>query len=376
MKRFIGIIAIIMTIGLVIILHTLRSEPEEKTVQDSVLHVNVQRIQPQAITDIITGHGQVNPRWRTTISSEVNGRILNVSEKFLSGVAFNKGDILAEIDGTAYVATLKAARGMLATARRILKEEQQRAKIARENWESSGFTDQPSDLVLRKPQLEEAKTAIASAEASVNKAEYDLAQTQITAPYDGVVISRNINPGDFVQVGMEVGRVYDRRLYEAVIPLSAQKIARLSQGSRTQQVIISAKKHRNALWIGSVSRIEQVIDTQNRWQNVVIEISDHQGLLPGDFIRAEFQGSQYDTVLVVPENMPANDGYLWYVDEQERLQRFDPDVLFQKEGMLFVAHPFNRGSALNLTVGRNLFLPDVKVQANIADNRLKTAGTK
>ena len=367
MKRFVGITAIAVSVGLVVLLTALRSEPEENEVENATLQVNVQRIQPQAVQDIITGHGRVSPRWKTIISGEVDGRVLHVSEKFLSGAEFNKGDVLAEIDATTYVAALEEAKATLATAKRALKEEEQRAKVAEDSWKASGFDGLPSELVLRRPQLEEAGIAVSSARAAVKKAEYDLAQTKITVPYDGVVVSRSINPGDFVQVGMEIGRVYDRNLYEVVVPLSVTDIARLPKNGKPRRVALHAERGKGT-WHGAISRIEQIIDTQNRWQNVVVEITDTKGLLPGVFMRAEFQGNQYDDVLIVPENMVSNDGYLWHVDDKETLQRFAPEILFQKDGMLFVQSPFNDASALNLTVGRDVFFPDVKVQANTAKN--------
>lgn len=375
MKRFVGITAIVVSVGLVVLLIALRSEPEENKVENTVLQVNVQRIQPQAVKDIITGYGRVSPRWETTISGEVNGRVLHVSEKFLSGAEFNKDDVLAEIDATTYVAALEEAKATLATAKRVLREEEQRAKVAGDNWKSSGFEGLPSDLVLRKPQMEEAGIAVSSAQAAVKKAEYDLEQTKITVPYDGVVISRGINPGDFVQVGMEIGKVYDRSLYEVAIPLSVRDIARLPKDGEPQKVALHVKQG-NGAWHGAISRLEQVIDTQNRWQNVVVEITDTEGLLPGLFMRAEFQGNQYDNVLIVPENMFSNDGYLWHVDEKETLQRFAPEILFQKDGMFFVKSPLNDASALNLTVGRDVFFPDVKVQAYTAKNIPETSGDK
>jgi len=373
MKRFIGILSIIAAIGIVAVLTILHVEPEENDVEIGLMQVNVVSVQPQKITDIITGHGQVKPRWETTISSEVNGRVLSVSEKFLSGAEFSKDDVLAVIDDTAYVAALEKAKAVLTTAKRKLKEEQQRSKIAADNWKSSGFKSKPSGLVLRQPQLEEAKIAIEAGKAAVKKAEYDLAQTKITVPYDGVVVSRNINPGDFLQIGIEVGKIYDRSLYEVSIPLSINDIARLSKSDDPQDVVISSEQG-NDTWLGIVSRIEQVIDQKNRWQNVVVEITETQGLLPGAFVRADFTGNSYENVLVVPENMPSNNGYLWYVDVNNSLQRFMPEILFQKDGMLFVKSPFETQDPLHMTIGQDVFFPDVKVQVNATEDIQKIAG--
>ncbi|MGH1376737.1 MAG: efflux RND transporter periplasmic adaptor subunit [Alphaproteobacteria bacterium] len=361
MKRFIGILSILVSIACVTALTVMNDGPEEHHDETSLMQVHTIRIQPQTVTDIVIGYGQIRPRWQTTTSSEVSGRVLEVSDKFLSGSSFNKDDVLAIIDNTAYVAALKNRKVELATAKRVLEEEEQRSKIAKENWKSSGFKGKPSDLVLRKPQMSEAKMAIDAAYAAIKKAEYDLERTKITVPYDGIVINRNINPGDYAQEGALIGAVYDRSLYEVVVPLGLNEITRLSDDRKKQSVILRSERSDNKMWHGKVTRIEQVVDAQNRWQNVIVSVEDTEGLLPGEFVEVEFTGHSYDDVIAVPENLPANDGYVWYVDVTQKLQRFSPDILFRKDGLIFIRMPFDRPGSIQLTVGRDIFMPDLQV---------------
>lgn len=362
MKKYIGILSIIAAIALVAFLMIMHEEPEKESKAEELMEAHIVSVKPQTVTDIITGHGQVKARWETTLSSEVSGRILSVSDKFLSGAEFNKGDVLAVVDDTNYLAALAEAKSRLATAKRTLKEEEQRSKIAQENWETSGFLGKPTDLVLRKPQLAEARAAIESAKAAIKKAEYDLKQTKITAPYDGVVISRNINPGNLLQMGTVIGSIYDRSLYEITVPLSVHAVARLpKQESEAKHKVIIRSQKSDKIWEGSVSRIEQVIDQKNRWQNVIIEMSNSKELLPGEFVTVEFTGQIYDNILAFPENIPGSDGYVWYVDAQNHLQRFTPDILFKRDGQIFIKAPTEKEFTANLTIAKDIYLPDIKV---------------
>ena len=59
-----------------------------------------------------------------------------------------------------------------------------RAEQAVRDWEKLGLNRDPSDLVLRKPQLVSARARITAAEAAVDKAMRDLERTEIRAPYD------------------------------------------------------------------------------------------------------------------------------------------------------------------------------------------------
>ncbi len=366
MKHLIGISSIAAAIAFVAILTLVNKGVEERDEPKRLMQIHVVNVQPDKVTDKFIGNGQVTPRWQTTLSSEVSGQVLSVSEQFLSGATFNKGDVLVTIDDTAYVAALKTAKANLATAKRTLAEEKQRSNIASDNWKSSGFKGSPSDLVLRKPQLAEAQATLEAARATIKKAEYDLAQTTVTAPYDGIVISRTTNPGDVLQTGISIGTVYDRSLYEILVPLSTSDIARLPTSTNPQHVTVRSDRS-DKTWKGTISRIGQILDPQNRWQDVIIDITDTQGLLPGEFASIEFTGHSYDHVLSIPENIPADDGYVWYVDAQDTLQRFMPDILFRKDGIIFVRAPFEKQREMRVTIGQDIFLPDIKVEPTMGE---------
>lgn len=366
MKYLIGILPIVIAACVVAMLTTMNTAEEEKDEQSQVIQVAVTYIAPTDTTDKVIGYGQVAPRWETSVSSEVTGTVRAVSDKFLSGTAFEQGDTLASIESTEYVAELENAKATLATAQRTLQEEEKRSAIAKENWVSSGFEGEPSDMVLRKPYVEEAKQAINAAKALVQKAQYNLEQTVIKAPYDGVVMTRQINPGDFVQKGMLIGTIYNRSVYEISVPLTAQKIGRLASMPVNQAVkIVSSRSNKET--VGVISRVEQIIDKQNRWQNVVISVSDTEPLLPGDFVKVIFPGKTYSNILPVPEHFQSGDGALWYVDDEQVLQRFQPTVLFKDNGLLYVQFPFKESKPLYFTASNDSLLPNTEVERVLAD---------
>ena len=92
---------------------------------------------------------------------------------------------------------LKVAEFQLAQAKLSLAEQKALAKQAKADWEKLDF-GQANDLVLRKPQLNQAIASLASAEASFNSAKSDLEDTVFKAPYSGYLLSRNIDLGTVV----------------------------------------------------------------------------------------------------------------------------------------------------------------------------------
>lgn len=360
MKRLFGMASLALAVSLSTALILLREEPQAKTEVNGPIAVSFLAVAPQTVTDIIVGYGQVRPRWETTLTSEVSGRVVAIPENFLSGSAFSKGDVLTAIDRTSYKAALAKAKSDLAKARRVLREEEQRSEIAKKNWNASGIKGDPSDLALRLPQLKEAQAVIDSALAAVRNAKYELSRTRIAMPYNGIVTERNVNPGDVLRVGDPIGKIYDTTVFEVAVPLTMDQIDRIGPDHSEARVVLTSQR-RSRTWKGKVSRVERTIDTQNRWQNLIVEIRETEGLLPGQFLTAEISGKSYESVIAVPESMPSEDGRLWIIDRRDRLKSLALEALFRKDGNLYFALPHNPEAHLRVTAGRRAYLPGVKV---------------
>ena len=361
MTRMIGPLSVVAASVAAVVLTALDDEPRVRAGVQAPMTVAYETIEPRTVKDVVVGHGVAAPRWQTTLASEVSGRIVSVSDAFMSGNQVLEGDVLAVVDSTNFETELARTRSDLAVAQRILSEEQERADIAARNWVASGFEDEPSDLVLRELQLEEARAAVDAAKAAVRNAEYKLAKTLIVAPYDGVIVRRSIGPGDFVRTGDEIGRLFDSGIFEVPVPLSMEELDRLNPDHPSAPAVLRAQ-HGNATWTGSVVRIEQAIDSRNLWRNVVIEITNTDGLLPGQFLTAEIEARSYSDVFAIPEYLPGHDGMVWFVDGDDRLQSFAPDVLFRDTDNLYVRRTSGVGPLLRATIARPAYLPGVKVQ--------------
>lgn len=360
MKRIIGISSIVLSLVVVTVLTLSQEEPAKKAQEKTLMKVYVQEAERTEVQDIVTGYGQVSARWKTTLASVVGGRVTYVADNLLRGASFNKGDVLAVIEDTEYQAAAARAKSALATAQRTLAEERQRSVIAKQNWKNSGFKGEPSALVVRTPQLDEIKAQVAAAQADVEKAEYDLAQTRILAPYNGVVLNRSINPGDVLQLGQSVAEIYDSTVFDITIPLNENEMQRLSKRVLDTPVTL-ALKGKDTKATGTVTRVDKMIDGQNRWQNVIVELQNTDKFLPGAFVTAELKGRMHDKILVLPESLVDDSAMVWYVDDLDLLQKFKANILFQKAGFVYLAPPPDLHTAVRFTAARDIYLAGVKV---------------
>ena len=186
----------------------------------ALTRIKVITAQPETV-QTIRSQGTVLPTIESDLSVEVSGRIIEVSKNFRAGSYFKKGELLLSIERADYEAALAMREADLASARLTLAQEEALAAQALEDWQSMG-SGEASALTLRKPQLAQAKAMVKSAEASVSQAERDLDRTRITAPYDGLVLSKNVDLGQYVVANPAnpIARIYATELAEVRLPIA------------------------------------------------------------------------------------------------------------------------------------------------------------
>jgi RND family efflux transporter MFP subunit len=303
------------------------------------------RAKSQDLRLTVRTQGTVRPRTQTTLISQVSGRITAVSSAFASGGFFDVGDTLVTIDPRDYQLALARARAQVAQARVRLVREKEEADLAREEWERVGKGD-PSDLVLRKPQLAEARAAIQAAEATEEQAKLNLDRTQIRAPYTGRVLSKTVDVGQLANPGTPLARVYAVDYAEVRLPIPNDELAFMdlafdfrdgfALANRPEVLLRAAFAGKTHTWIGEIVRMEGEIDPQSRMVNLVARVkapydrgtdSDRPPLFVGLFVDAEIIGKVALDVVVVPRSALRGQDQVLIIDEDTRLRFRSVDKL-------------------------------------------------
>ena len=93
-------------------------------------------------------------------------------------------------------------------------------------WRELGSAE-ANDLFLRKPQLRAAELAVTAAEADVAASKLALERTVIRAPFDGRVLQKRADVGQFVGNGTPLAQVYAIEALELRLPVSDAQLALL-----------------------------------------------------------------------------------------------------------------------------------------------------
>lgn len=295
--------------------HWMQPEVREKRQRDlpqlpktRVIELNVVDFEPQIETSgVVRAHNQI------TLTSQVSGRIVATHPQFEDGAYFEEGTVLVELDKADFKTAVASAKSQEAQALAILAQEQTRAKQARLDWEDLGYEEEPSDLVLRVPQLREAEARVEAAAAQLEQAERGLERCQIRAPFDGRMRQRMVGVSQTISSGTSLASIFAVDYAEVRLPIEARHMRFLelpeeASDSPVKIILLDALDESNKIereaWI---VRTEGALNEQSLDLFAIARIDDPFGresgkapLRIGQPVSAKVPGRPFEKVVVIP----------------------------------------------------------------------------
>ncbi|QDE32438.1 efflux RND transporter periplasmic adaptor subunit [Shewanella polaris] len=317
LRRLSPLLIIAVFVAAAMLLISTQEAPEQKDEPVSVPIIDVQTVTPQTLSLNLPSYGVVNPKYKTQLVTEVQGRMLNISANFVAGGVVKKGEQLAIIEPSDYEADLIQAEATLAQATAELNEEKARGVVAKIEFKDFG-NGLPPELGLRIPQLKKEQANVKYAEAALARAQRNLARTVIRAPFDGIIKARNVDLGQYVTLGTNLGELYDTSIAEIRLPLANEDLAYLESvdNPETGVTLTALLAGKQVSWKGNIVRSENVIDEETRMVYLVAEIRDPylrknktEGQLPlkyGSFVNAIITGRTVNDVVKLPRHVVRN----------------------------------------------------------------------
>ncbi|MFN3745871.1 MAG: efflux RND transporter periplasmic adaptor subunit [Hyphomicrobiaceae bacterium] len=194
-----GVVALVLLAVVVVVLRTGQGA-KQTYVLEPVARSN--------LTVIVTATGSVQPTNKIDVSSELSGTVRSVFVDFNSPVKV--GQVLAELDTDKLKATLNSARAKLASAKaKVLDAEatlterkliyERKAALVTSSVSSQQDLDSAKAAYDRAVAgVDIAKADVGMAEADIELNETNLIKSRIVSPINGIVLKRNVDPGQTV----------------------------------------------------------------------------------------------------------------------------------------------------------------------------------
>jgi RND family efflux transporter MFP subunit len=285
---------------------------------------------------VLNASGYVVARRLATVSSKVTGQVSEVL--FEEGAEVEAGQVLARLDRSTVDAELNVSASSAEAARRNLREievrladarktlERNRSLVERKLVSQSVLDSSAAEVAALSARLAAARSEVDVAIAQVGLGKQELADLEIRAPFKGVVISKDAQPGEIVSpmsagggfTRSGVATIVDMDSREVEVDVNESYINRVSAGQKVECVLDAYPD------LKIPAHVISIVPTADRQKATVrVRIGLDQldpRILPDMGIKVSFfeDDSQPATkaALLVPENAIVSDGkasYAWVV---------------------------------------------------------------
>ena len=265
------------------------------------VQVSVASVTRRDMPIYLSGLGTAQAEYTVGIHSQVDGKLLEV--KFTEGQHVKKGDVLVKIDPRLYQAALDQANAKKAQDEAGLvaaqKDLQRFKTLALKSFETQQNVDQ------QQAKVDQAKASIAADDAAIETAQTQLDYTTITAPTDGRIGVRLVDPGNLVRASDQgsIATLTRTQPLAVIFTLPARTLDDVRDALARGPVEVTAfdQDNRRALGTGRLLLIDNQIDQTTATIRLKAMFANaDEKLWPGEFVNARLLVETRAGALVVP----------------------------------------------------------------------------
>lgn len=266
------------------------------------------------LTVTVTATGTVQPTNQVDVSSELSGIVRTVFVDYNGTV--KAGQVIAELDTITLAAQVERSRASLAAARaRVAQAEAtlaekgkifERAKTLNERqWSSENTLDlAKAEFDRSSAGLESAKADVRVSEAELKQNETNLAKTKIYSPVNGVVLKRNVEPGQTVAASFQAPVLFtlaeDLRQVELQVDVDEADIGQVREGLPASFTVEAYQDRKFPAAIEQVRFASETVNGVVTYKAVLSAKNEDLALRPGMTATAEIVTETVRDAVLIP----------------------------------------------------------------------------
>ena len=368
----------------------MNEEPRSFPQRERVFAVNVTTVTPDTLTPELLVYGEVGSRNTLALRSPVGGTVVWTDPALVEGGQVTAGQPLLRLDTT----TAQAARDRIAAdvqdaegevrdaengvtlaadeldqarAQEELRQAAlsratdlaqrgvgtqsavEEAQLALSNAESAVLTRRQS-AAQAQARLDQARTSLDRVRIDLAEADRTLADTTVSAVFDGTLTAVTTAVGARVTANEEFGTLIDPDQLEVAFRISTAQFARLVQdGGDVIGLPVTASLDVDGVDLtatGVIDRIGGSVGEGQTGRQLFAALDDAPGFRPGDFVTLRVKEPDLRNVALVPATAVAADGTVLVVSDDDRLQARPTQVLRRQGDDVIIATAGLEGAAI------------------------------
>lgn len=344
-----------------------RPEAERRKPERQARLVMVMTVNKEEGTALLHGMGTVAPSRQVALCPEITGVITSIDPAVIPGGFVKAGQVLYQVDCRDYQTIVKQRESELAKAQLEFKVETGNQTVARQEYEllSALIQEEDTELVLRKPQLQNAQQALQAAEAALQKARLDVDRCSVRAPFNAIIKSRYADLGARVSPSAPLVELTGTDEYWIEVKVFTNQLSWIEIPSDLSQKGSPVRVFDSAAWPdatyreGNVIRLLGQLEEEGRLARVLVAVPDPlhlqrndslPPLLIGSFVRAEIVGRPMSDVIVLPRSCIRDGDSVWVMNEKDQLEIRPITVVYSNKETVFVARGLEEGERIVTTM--------------------------
>lgn len=251
----------------------------KKGKKDKVLNVTGKIMKYQKMSDGLSVSGSLLPDEEVQLSFETSGKITHIN--FKEGSHVHKGQLLAKVNDAPLQAQLRKLQAQLKLTRdRVYR---QNALLAKE--------------AVSKEAYEEAQTNLATLNAEIDMVKANIAQTELKAPFDGIIGLRQVSAGTYASPTTVIATLTKTKPLKIEFAVPERYASQLKNGTNLAFTIEGNLNTLHAKVYATDSKVD--MNTHTYTMRAIYPNADGK-LLPGRYASIKLQTREIDNALAVP----------------------------------------------------------------------------
>ena len=247
--------------------------------QSKALNVRAVILSQQGLTDGIFVSGSLVPDEEVNLSFESSGKITDIF--FKEGTHVEKGELLAKINDAPLQADLRKKQAQV----KLMQDRLFRAKALLEKE------------AVSKEAFQEAEANLAALEAEIEGVEAQIEQTELRAPFSGIIGLRQVSVGAYATTTTEVATLTKTAPLKVEFNVPERYAGMLPEGTELTFTAEGDLTTRNAKVYASDSRVDP--ETRTFAIRAIYPNADGK-LIPGRYVNVNLVTQRFDNTLAVP----------------------------------------------------------------------------
>jgi membrane fusion protein, multidrug efflux system len=282
---------------------------------------------PTHLSELINQSGTLRPDEEVDLTFETSGKIVQIN--FTEGTRVKKGDLLAKVNDKPLQAQLEKLEAQLKMAE--AKEFRQRSLLDKD--------------AISQESYDQVQTDVQTIKADINLIKANISQTELRAPFDGIVGLRYVSEGSFTTASTKIAKLIKISPIKIEFSISEKYASEIKIGYPITFKIVGNNKEFTA----SVYAIDPKIDLDTR--TVLLRAlyqNKNEELRPGTFAGVTLELSKIDNAVAIPTEalIPQMDGETVFIYKNGKAQTIKVVTGLRTESKIQITDGLNFGDTL------------------------------